>query len=893
MLIDPKQIDLSGYAGIDDFNNHLHDGDILEHDGVDSDGGAYPFTTTGTVTFNQEIVAKDAALTEFASGDETIAHVLNDTINCGELHTITVTDEGGINISWDSGTLWDCVEKNIVTTDASGSTGCTDNSINYLYWDRSGGGTALTLGVTHPDHEDHDILVAIIVCQATDIYEIHSVNILSDREEQTSVAMRDILRVVVTDGLIVSEDTDATNAFDVEISAGTFFHFGTTRHELAAGFNTRTTAMTRWFHSSGAWTNDSNAQIDMTQWDDLTDLTGSISVNKYYKSIFMYSENMIHWIYPQVEYDTVAQAIGAPLPTIPVTGEFFPRSVAVIMRGNATAFPTAGSTQWIDIRPLFGTSITGIVTDHGNLAGLSDDDHIQYSLVNGTRGFTAVISGIYPLNSGHLATKEYVDEYIAQENLWDRNAVNGYIYPHTLPDKVGIGKNVPLTELDVSGVINVSTGYRILNAATLANYLRGDGTNFISSAIQLSDVPAHNILSATHGDTLTGTVVAGDVIIGNSTPKFSRLAISIPAASVRNVLGIDNGETIPSWKTALDSTNPTTIAVSASASPGTSLIFSHRDHTHGAPATWTATAHNVLSAIHGDTLTASVVRGDIIIGNATPKWSRLAKGTDGYFLKSNATDVAWSALPGGFTGFANPSATIGLTVVNGSATTAMRSDGAPALSQAIAPTWTNDHIWGTDKKVIFRDSALFINSIADGYMDFTADTAFRFNTSNVGIGITPLYKLHTAIATVDNVLMIDNYHASTDSQAILALQKSYSDTIGTLVVTTSGAVLGRIDFNGVRTIGPTRNTGATITCVCTNEAPPVVQVEATLILETYKSTPLYEKNTNQLYLYGSNGYVGINCVPQYQFHVSGNTAITSDGNNPKICIGDDLISAYG
>ena len=40
---------------------------------------------------------------------------------------------------------------------------------------------------------------------------------------------------------------------------------------------------------------------------------------------------------------------------------------------------------------------------------------------------------------------------------------------------------------------------------------------------------------------------------------------------------------------------------------------------------------------------------------------------------------------------ANPTGTIGLTVVNGSATTFLRSDGAPALSQAIIPTWTGTH----------------------------------------------------------------------------------------------------------------------------------------------------------------------------------------------------------
>jgi len=40
---------------------------------------------------------------------------------------------------------------------------------------------------------------------------------------------------------------------------------------------------------------------------------------------------------------------------------------------------------------------------------------------------------------------------------------------------------------------------------------------------------------------------------------------------------------------------------------------------------------------------------------------------------------------------ANPSASVGLSAVNGSATTYMRSDAAPALSQSITPTWTGVH----------------------------------------------------------------------------------------------------------------------------------------------------------------------------------------------------------
>lgn len=45
--------------------------------------------------------------------------------------------------------------------------------------------------------------------------------------------------------------------------------------------------------------------------------------------------------------------------------------------------------------------------------------------------------------------------------------------------------------------------------------------------------------------------------------------------------------------------------------------------------------------------------------------------------------------------FANPTGTVGLTTVNGVATTALRSDAAPPLSQAIAPTWTGAHVFSS------------------------------------------------------------------------------------------------------------------------------------------------------------------------------------------------------
>lgn len=93
----------------------------------------------------------------------------------------------------------------------------------------------------------------------------------------------------------------------------------------------------------------------------------------------------------------------------------------------------------------------------------------------------------------------------------------------------------------------------------------------------------HNLLDGSvHPDTLAGSVLDGDIIIGNVTPKWSRLGISVPAgADLLNILGVINGETRPSYKALFDATNPAAIGT---ASPGTGVVAAHRNHVHAAAA---------------------------------------------------------------------------------------------------------------------------------------------------------------------------------------------------------------------------------------------------------------------------------------------------------------------
>lgn len=86
--------------------------------------------------------------------------------------------------------------------------------------------------------------------------------------------------------------------------------------------------------------------------------------------------------------------------------------------------------------------------------------------------------------------------------------------------------------------------------------------------------------------------------------------------------------------------------------------------------------------------------GDVrLTGNflATARCLIFADSASGVWSFDPNTNTLTITAAGGGTAFANPTAKVGLTAVNGGATTMMRSDGAPPIDQGITPTWTGAH----------------------------------------------------------------------------------------------------------------------------------------------------------------------------------------------------------
>jgi hypothetical protein len=110
--------------------------------------------------------------------------------------------------------------------------------------------------------------------------------------------------------------------------------------------------------------------------------------------------------------------------------------------------------------------------------------------------------------------------------------------------------------------------------------------------------------------------------------------------------------------------------------------------------------------------------------------------------------------PGPGAGAANPTAQVGLTTVNGSASTFMRSDGAPALSQSITPTWTNPHTFtaATVMKVTDAGTAATLDVLTLNHSSSAAPSA------NFGVGL--LFNLKSSTTQDRNAARASAYWTS-------------------------------------------------------------------------------------------------------------------------------------
>jgi hypothetical protein len=120
---------------------------------------------------------------------------------------------------------------------------------------------------------------------------------------------------------------------------------------------------------------------------------------------------------------------------------------------------------------------------------------------------------------------------------------------------VGIGTTSPAQLLHVAGDINVSTGqgFRINNTATSGQYLRGNGTRFVSSAIQAGDVPALNQNTTGTAANVTGIVAIANGGTGATTAAAARTGLGATTVGA-NVFTLTNPSAVTFLRVNADNT---------------------------------------------------------------------------------------------------------------------------------------------------------------------------------------------------------------------------------------------------------------------------------------------------------------------------------------------------
>jgi hypothetical protein len=112
----------------------------------------------------------------------------------------------------------------------------------------------------------------------------------------------------------------------------------------------------------------------------------------------------------------------------------------------------------------------------------------------------SALDGVIVLGTGAVAT-ESNQIVLSTANVVFKNIGSTFeIGTPSLTDNLTVYGAVSST-----GIVNTNTGFRISNVATTGNFLRGNGTNFVSSAIQVADVPTLNQSTSGSAATLATT----------------------------------------------------------------------------------------------------------------------------------------------------------------------------------------------------------------------------------------------------------------------------------------------------------------------------------------------------------------------------------------------------
>ncbi len=349
---------------------------------------------------------------------------------------------------------------------ASSTVAVTDNTTQYIYVDDDG---VISLSTNEFLETPDKIKIGVVTDEGAAIESTFNLGVrLQESIAQAGRFIRRVLgisRDTRRGGLIFGESGDANR--DVTMTTGALW-WGRTEYTMTA------------FDTSGADTFDAyilNAKqfTATSSWDNLNyDNAGTLTemTNNRWANLFFYIEpdDTIMMVYGRAQFVTEASAMDEAVPSTGLPTRITETGVLT----SRFTFQKSANTATIEsaFDTIFASS--GVV-DHGNLAGLSDDDHTQYLLIDGTRAMTG---GILPTGNDALSIGAY-------GTAWKDIFVSGTAYISSI---IGNGINLAPTNgfLAFPSTVGAGTPRFFIRSATGndASFELGEGsaTTFIFRA---------------------------------------------------------------------------------------------------------------------------------------------------------------------------------------------------------------------------------------------------------------------------------------------------------------------------------------------------------------------------------------------------------------------------
>lgn len=387
-------------------------------------------------------------------------------------------------------------------------------------------------------------------------------------------------------------------------------------------------------------------------------------------------------------------------------------------------------------------SLTGkIIPLNAGFTGMVDENQIIDTAA--TVGNIMKSGGVYFASSaaGYLTS---VGTGVANEiTYWSGTNTLGSLTTSTYPS---------LTELSyvkgVTSAIQTQLGNKQASDAGLTSLA---GLTYVSTAFvkmtsadtftldtntYLTSVTAHNLLSATHGDTTASTVARGDVVVGTgASPTWDNLALG----TVGKILRSNGTDLLYSTATFADTYTASNLLYSNGANTVTGLATTNSGilitNGTGVPsiATDIPTAITIgsyyiyrvggtdVAVTDGGTALSTIAAGSALCANTLNTVVAVTSTSGTKVLTNTSGTITWETASGG----GSP---------GGNDTQLQYNDGGSFGGLSML-TWNDtDFLLGAASatKLKFRDSAIYINSLADTFLDFQADGAFRFANDILG-----------------------------------------------------------------------------------------------------------------------------------------------------------------